>query len=391
MKRMGMTFTYAVSLEEWVQLGLFDREKRIYEEHLRQKNFDEIIWFTYGMRDSEIAEKLVLEGRLDERIKVVGRPKWAKGKVLKLLYSVLLPSIHKDVCKELSVVKSNQMQGARVAAAIAKRNKIPFVFRTGYTFSNLAKNKIKNETDLYKKAKLWLGYKKSQREEKRLYTKCDIATVSSLHDKEYVCNQYHVDDSKVKVVTNYIDCDLFFPEEDVEKSDRFIFVGRLNKEKNLFHIIDAISELHLGLDIYGKGELKEELAQHIKKKKADVCLKGTLDNGKLPEEYNRHRYFILASPFEGMPKSLLEAMACGCVCFGTDTTGIKEVITDRENGYLIRGASNENIVEAIRGSDATKDEAISKKAVQYIREKHSLQTVCKEEWEMMKQKGKTYR
>jgi glycosyltransferase involved in cell wall biosynthesis len=35
-----------------------------------------------------------------------------------------------------------------------------------------------------------------------------------------------------------------------------------------------------------------------------------------------------------MPKSLLEAMSCGLPCIGTDVTGINEVLTHEDTGFL---------------------------------------------------------
>jgi glycosyltransferase involved in cell wall biosynthesis len=43
----------------------------------------------------------------------------------------------------------------------------------------------------------------------------------------------------------------------------------------------------------------------------------------------------LPSYREGMPKSLLEAMACGRPCITTDTSGCREAVRDGDNGFLV--------------------------------------------------------
>jgi glycosyltransferase involved in cell wall biosynthesis len=44
--------------------------------------------------------------------------------------------------------------------------------------------------------------------------------------------------------------------------------------------------------------------------------------------------FALASSYEGSPKALLEAMACGKAVVGADSPGIREVIQHGDNGLL---------------------------------------------------------
>ena len=50
----------------------------------------------------------------------------------------------------------------------------------------------------------------------------------------------------------------------------------------------------------------------------DVKFNGVVANDKLPDILNEYKYYILASNYEGMPKTLLEAMACGNLCIGTN-------------------------------------------------------------------------
>ena len=381
-----MTFTYPMSLEEWVRLGLFDREKRIYEEHLNQGNFDNVVWFSYGPNDEEVCKKLQASGRLDSRIKAVGLPKWARGKYLRYFYSILIPFIHKDTCKKLFMIKSNQMQGARVAAAIGKKYNIPFVFRTGYTFSIFYKRRKENENGIKRlKAQYWLyTYAKQER---KLYKECNLALVASEDDKKYVVDKYNIETDRISILTNYIDCDLFKAKKNFdERKNRFLFVGRLNEQKNLCNLVEAFKNMDIGLDLYGAGEMEEELKNMISEKD-DIILKGKVSNDKLPDIYNDYRYFILPSLFEGMPKTLLEAMACGCICFGTDVEGIREVI-DKNNGILLSSTNGiemkEEIINALKEiTERQVNQNIGHCAVQYIENKHALKNVIRRENDLM--------
>jgi glycosyltransferase involved in cell wall biosynthesis len=45
--------------------------------------------------------------------------------------------------------------------------------------------------------------------------------------------------------------------------------------------------------------------------------------------------YLQPSLWDGMPNALLEAMAAGCLCIGSDAGGIPEVIVDGESGVIL--------------------------------------------------------
>ena len=51
---------------------------------------------------------------------------------------------------------------------------------------------------------------------------------------------------------------------------------------------------------------------------------------------------------EGLPISLLEAMALGIPCISTNINGIPEAVKHLETGYLIEAGNAETLVEAIK-------------------------------------------
>lgn len=126
------------------------------------------------------------------------------------------------------------------------------------------------------------------------------------------------------------------------REKRIVSVGRLHQQKNQRLLINAFSKVspkfpEYRLEIYGDGELKEELTQLIDEiGLADkIILKGT-SNAIFDCIYNAS-LFVLTSDFEGMPNALMEAMALGLPCISTDCRpgGARTLIKDGENGYIV--------------------------------------------------------
>lgn len=374
MNALGFLFTRNVSLDTWVKTGMLERGKMIHECEIEQNIYQEIYWFTYGINDKEIYDDLVRQGRLSPQIKVIPMPRVFKGRLGYDVYSILMPLIQRKYFRRLNLVRSNQMDGAWTGLVAKWIYGIPFYFRTGYT-NTMFYERMNGKRDL--------NFKKFAKLEELLYQKCDLATVTSEHDKEYVCNSYGIAQDKVVVLVNHIDTKKFYDMEFESRKERIVFVGRLTEQKNLFHTIEAVKEAGLGLDIYGRGDLNTELKEFAKKINADVEFKGTVPNDELPWILNCYKYYILASDYEGMPKTLLEAMACGNLCIGTRVEGIEEVITDNENGFLASETSVESIEDAI--ARAMKDKKYREKiemGKKLINEKYSLQSVINKECEL---------
>lgn len=321
---LSLFFTRGVSLETWLDTGLFDREKLIYEEHLKRGHLERVYWLTYGRHDAELAKELHVEKRLHPCIQVVAMPGIFKGKIGKLIYSFLMPFPQKNCLKQADIYKTNQINGSWSAVLAKFFYGKPLIVRTGYTLSFLAKRMKKSKTRIFI----------YQLMERFAFKYADCVTVTSKKDKKYILDMYKCSSSKLVILPNYIDTDLFKPRESKKYADRIVFVGRLNNEKNLVNLISAIAKTDLTLDIYGQGELREALETHAKEQGAIVNFMGTVPNKELPEILNCYKYYILSSYFEGMPKTLLEAMSCGKAVIGTNVDGIREIIKHEENGLL---------------------------------------------------------
>ncbi len=124
-------------------------------------------------------------------------------------------------------------------------------------------------------------------------------------------------------------------------SKRCIAVGRLCKEKNFSRLVCLWNSIHRlqpewTLDIYGDGEEKSALQELINDMKLNDCIElcGNTDNIK--EEYLQSSILLMTSETEGMPMTLLEAMACGLPSVAFDCShGPADIIRDGETGFLV--------------------------------------------------------
>lgn len=116
-----------------------------------------------------------------------------------------------------------------------------------------------------------------------------------------------------------------------KSSDTFklVAVGALRLQKNYPYIINAmalIKDKNIELDIYGIGNLEEELQQQINATGARVFLKGQVKN--IEEVIPQYDLFVMSSTYEGFSLGVLEAMAMQMPLLLSDIISFKEQCED---------------------------------------------------------------
>ena len=120
--------------------------------------------------------------------------------------------------------------------------------------------------------------------------------------------------------------------------------------------------------------LESELKNLTRALNAKISFKGRIPNDQIPEVLSHYKVFILPSLFEGNPKSLLEAMACGKAVIGTEVAGIKSIIQDGVTGLLCKTDEN-SISTAIQSllTDPEQQRKLGAAAREQIVKTNSLQ------------------
>lgn len=143
-----------------------------------------------------------------------------------------------------------------------------------------------------------------------------------------------------------------------------VAVGRLEKQKNYPMLIRAFAQVAknnkaLTLNIYGEGSQYKDLIVLISELhlEGQVTLCGRTND--IVGVLNESDLFVLSSEAEGMPNSLMEAMALGLPCISTDCpTGPSDLIKNDINGILIPVGDEKALIEAIYRMINNVDDAI---------------------------------
>lgn len=216
-----------------------------------------------------------------------------------------------------------------------------------------------------------------------LVKKSRMTIVQNVEQKKYFNENVQ---EKIKVLPNPVSEEILNLKRTEETNTiNIIGVGRLEKQKNFELLIEAFSQVYkknknVRLKIYGDGSQKEKLQSLINNLQiqdyAELC--GRSSN--YSEIYGLSSIFILSSNFEGMPNTLLEAMAVGLPCISTDCpTGPRDIICNNENGILINMNSISDLVNSIEKIISDKDfsNKIAKNARLTIRQRYSSNIICK--------------
>lgn len=175
---------------------------------------------------------------------------------------------------------------------------------------------------------------------KRDYIKENIQKLDkifSLHEeqKEIIMSVYDIPAEKIEVVGVGYNQHIFYTEEAAKKDSklRLIFAGKLSEKKGVMSLIKSLSCLkelrpYGGLELalaggYGREDEYALIQQLAKEAPYPIEFLGRLPQGKLAEAYRRSDIFVLPSFYEGLPMTVIEAMACGNKVVVTDLPGVR--------------------------------------------------------------------
>ena len=294
-------FSYGICLVDWQRLGVLARQRLLLRA--LAETFDRVLLVTYGG-----SSDLTID--LPARCRALVKPSWCP----RPLYAVLAPWIHRQALRRARVFYTVQMSGALPGLMAKILYHRPLAVHCGYPWSHFARRQRRVGLTLV----AWLVER----------------AVSRMADGLIATADYGLRARQVTILPNGIDVECFRPAG-VRRQGLVCWVGRVTAQKNLALLIRALADLPgVTLRVIGDGEEQPQLERLASALRVPTEWIGSVSNDRVAEYLQEAALFAFPSVYEGDPKALLEAMACGLPVVASDIPAHRRIIKDGVNGLL---------------------------------------------------------
>jgi len=264
-----------------------------------------------------------------------------------------------DVLKSFTVLGEGRTFDLKVAGQIAdliNEHSIDILSCHGYKadlFGVLVRHYLKTEVKLFTIAHGWvsktLKLKLYQTLDKLLFRLFDkVVLVSEKQFREL--GSLGVDKSKIEVINNAVDIEAFsfkgpsrslLSELDIDPNVKKVgFAGRLAKEKGVDKALKIFAEVlteepEALFILVGDGPKRAELEKLAGELGILSRVIFTGFRKDMKAVYSILDVYLSCSSHEGLPNSVLEAMASGVPCVLSDIAGHNDIVEEGKNGFLI--------------------------------------------------------
>ncbi len=195
----------------------------------------------------------------------------------------------------------------------------------------------------------------------------------------------------VLVVSNGVDSKIFHPSNDgtflkkkyhIPDKSVLLFVGRLDKEKNIDSIIRALApvvqKIPTHFVIVGSGAEQDRLKKLTRDLdlESDVTFTGFVPDHELPQIYELADCFVIDGTAELQSMVTMEAMATGLPVIAVDAVALPELVHHGENGLLFKHGNIQELSSHILKimSDADLRKSMSEQSLAIIKH-HEMHAV----------------
>ena len=206
----------------------------------------------------------------------------------------------------------------------------------------------------WKREQLGGGYDFSLWIEKTALEMADAIVAVSSETKRDIERLFEVDPNHVRVIHNGIDLEEYRRVDSTDALKRhginpdepyLLFVGRITRQKGIVYLVRAIQFMTPGFQIVLCAgapdtpeiaiEMQKAIAQAKSERSDIIWIEEMVDRNAVIELYSHAAVFCCPSIYEPFGIINLEAMACGTPVVASAVGGIKEVVVDRETGFLV--------------------------------------------------------
>lgn len=351
-RKLILLLSEGYGIKNWEKLGTLDRELKIYKD-LAKQNDRELVIVSY--------QKDFFDG-----INIMRIPfSFIHHKFINIRqFCFLFTTLFK--IKTTDIIITNQAHnGGWLAVLVKMFVGCKVIARCGYVFG---------EQMEYLKMK---GFSYSRRRflEKITMKYSNIIFCPTVELKDWINTKYGLTNSKIKVVPNFVDENNFSKKGKVIKNFDAIYVGRIHDEKRVYLVNNLVKSLKLKTCIIGNGK-KDSILEL--RKNDSITYIPSVSNKNLNGYLSQSKYFVTGSSWEGHPKAILEAMACGLICIAPSVNGINNLIEHGKTGILYDGSAEDLRTKFLDiDSNIARQQLISKEATEFISQNFNYSKVLK--------------
>jgi glycosyltransferase involved in cell wall biosynthesis len=153
------------------------------------------------------------------------------------------------------------------------------------------------------------------------------------------------------VVHNAVDVRAFRRAAGRGEPPHVIAVGRFAYPKDYGTLVQALAavESDYRATLVGEGPARPTVLSDVRDRGLSARIELVGNREDVPELLADADLFVLSSRSEGLPVSVLEAMAAGLPVVATDVGGVSELVLDGETGLLVPPADATALAEAVEG------------------------------------------
>ena len=220
---------------------------------------------------------------------------------------------------------------------------------------------------------------------RRLVLRCCSSFVcQSEHAASALINRFGCPKEKIEIVANWVDANRYSPSSKNNSLTKFMFMGWLEKFKGVQHLVEAADQLNQAghkfkVDIYGGGRELQPLTELCSQLDLNQVVEfhGWVSGPAKLAALETANVSILPSYSEGMPNSVLEAMACGLAVISTPVGGVPALIQSQEQGILVEVGDAKGLAEAMLSliQDPERIERMGIANREFVEKNHHIENV----------------
>ena len=186
---------------------------------------------------------------------------------------------------------------------------------------------------------------------------CDVVLCQSQSWKEFYQDLTQLPLSRFSIIKNWIDPLPYFELPTKQKSDNqvnVLFLGWIEKNKGIYDLVFTVEKYQNLLSnftfiVCGKGSELRNIKKLVAQYGLKHCFefKGWVTGNEKLAVLRDADILVMPSYREGLPNSLLEAMASGCSVIASSVGAIPDVIQNKKNGMLIEKSNIFQLANAL--------------------------------------------